>query len=71
MGDTGVSTAAGGHLAASINMLEFPCDTRFHLKLVEDILEEPLIIKGGFLYPQGPGLGIKLDDKKLKKYRID
>jgi len=71
MFDTGVGTAAGAHLAASIKMLEFHCDTRFHLKLVEDILEEPLIVKDGFIFPKGPGLGIKLDEIKLRKYRID
>jgi L-alanine-DL-glutamate epimerase-like enolase superfamily enzyme len=52
-------------------MLEFPCDMRFHLKLADDLVEEPLEIRDGFLYPKGPGLGIKLDEGKLKKYTVE
>jgi muconate cycloisomerase len=38
----------------------------------DDIITEPFAYRDGCLsVPQGPGLGIKLDPKKIAKYRVD
>ncbi len=69
--DTGIGTAASAHLASVVRRLPYACDCRFELRYVEDILKTPNRIEGGYTYvPQGPGLGIEVDDVKLRKYSL-
>lgn len=80
-GETGVGNAANIHLAASTRIINLPSvfavtslaekevtkiAGRFYL---DDLLKEPYGYKdGSIIVPQGPGLGIELDERKLKKY---
>lgn len=42
------------------------------LDLEDSLLTEPLIIEGGKMtVPQGPGLGVAIDEEKLAVYRLD
>jgi muconate cycloisomerase len=69
----GVASAAMAHLAAAtpgIGAEEFPCDILGPLAYEEDLLAEPLRIEAGaVLIPEGPGLGIELDEKKVSRFR--
>jgi L-alanine-DL-glutamate epimerase-like enolase superfamily enzyme len=39
--------------------------------LEDDILTEPHRIERGFMaLPDGPGLGVAVDERKVKKYRV-
>lgn len=80
-GETGVGNAANIHLAASTKIINLPnvfaitslaekevtkIAGRFYL---DDLIKEPYQYKdGSIIVPHGPGLGIELDERKLKKY---
>ena len=56
--------------AAAIKELPHPADIKTPQQFVDDILAEPARIEGGYTYvPQKPGLGIELDEEKMKKWR--
>ena len=69
--DLGLKTAAVTHVAAATPNFSGPSDTCYH-GLVDDILTEPLQFGGGRLrVPDGPGLGVEVDEGKLEKYRVE
>jgi L-alanine-DL-glutamate epimerase-like enolase superfamily enzyme len=72
--ELGVGTAAMIHLALAtpgIGAEEFPCDIIGPLFYEDDVLAEPLPIRGGQAAPhQRPGLGIELDEEKLARYKV-
>lgn len=68
--ESGVGNTANAHLAAAIKELPHPADIKTPQQFVDDILAEPARIEGGYTYvPQKPGLGIELDEEKMKKWR--
>ena len=70
--ELGVGTAAGTHLSAAIPNLKYPCYMFGPLKYEHDVLQEPLKIKDGKIeVPNGPGLGIELDEEMLKRMRAE
>lgn len=72
--ELGVASAAMIHLAMAttgIGAEEFPCDILGSFFYVDDIITEPLAIGNGQARPpEKPGLGVELDDDKVKHYRI-
>ena len=67
--DLGLKTAAITHVAAATPNWTGPNDTCYH-GLVDDILTEKLAIENGQIaVPEGPGLGVEVDEEKLEKYR--
>lgn len=70
MFESGLAHLAGVHLIAATPEISLGCEfyhARYHL--VEDILEEPFPIEGGTVtVPDGPGLGIRPDLEKLRRY---
>jgi glucarate dehydratase len=65
----GVELAAMLHTAASIPTMTMPGDAHYHF------LEDDIIIGGKMKYvngaikvPEGPGLGVELDEEKMEKY---
>jgi len=72
--ELGVASAAMAHLATAttgVGAEEFPCDILGPLAYEEDLLVEPLEVKDGAVRaPDKPGLGVELDDAKLKRYRV-
>jgi glucarate dehydratase len=66
--ELGVSTAAMLHLAASTPYMMYAPDSHYHDQ-VDDIITQPFKYRdGGFAVPQGPGLGVELDEEKIEKF---
>jgi muconate cycloisomerase len=83
-GETGIGNAANLHLAAACRIIDQPIVIgvsapagRGPTKIasvfyVDDICTEPYGYKDGcVIVPNGPGLGVELDEEKLEKYRVD
>ena len=72
--ELGVANAAMIHLALATPAIDadtFPCDILSPFYYDEDILTEPLPIKAGEARaPQGPGLGVELDEEKVAYFRV-
>jgi L-Ala-D/L-Glu epimerase len=68
--ETGVGTIASAHNGAAYRNV-VGTELANYLKWSDDILVERPKFENGFLIlPEGPGLGIEIDQKKLKKYRV-
>lgn len=69
--DTAIGDAASAHFASVIRNLPYACDCRYHKRYAEDVIKTPIRVEGGYTYvPQGPGLGIEVDENKIEKYRV-
>ncbi|HEY3392780.1 MAG TPA: enolase C-terminal domain-like protein [Lacipirellulaceae bacterium] len=70
--ELGVGSAAMIHLALSAPAIDTcSCDIIGPLFYEDDLLNDPLPISGGVArLPDGPGLGVELDDEKVEKYRV-
>lgn len=69
--DLGIKTAAVLHLAASTPAINLAPD-RVNYSLVDDVIESRFEVENGsFSVPDGPGLGVTVDERKVDEYRID
>jgi len=68
-GELGIQLATMLHLGAVIPNLSFAADAHYH-HLTDDIIEGGLLPyqRGAIGVPMGPGLGVKLDREKVRKY---
>ncbi|AMD44910.1 muconate/chloromuconate family cycloisomerase [Bordetella holmesii] len=67
-----VSTAASAHLFATFAQLQWGTELFGPLLITEEILTQPLDYSDFELtVPTGPGLGIELDDAKVKRFTRD
>jgi glucarate dehydratase len=64
-GECGVSTAAYLHIAASLPVLPYALDSHYHHQTADVIRNPPAYVDGCFTLPEGPGLGVDLDDDRL------
>lgn len=73
--ELGVGTAAMIHLAIAtpgITAEQFPCDIIGPLYYTDNILlETPPLAQGKALPIDRPGLGVELDEKKIRMYRVE
>jgi muconate cycloisomerase len=70
MAETGVCTGAMLHLAAALPAVEWGVGFSSQY-LADDILKEPLSFAGGHVsVPTGPGLGIEVDEAKVRRYAV-
>lgn len=69
-GTTGVTAAAALHLAATMPSLDLPCEFNVGMIAIEDdIIRGSLKVESGLMrVPDGPGLGVELDEEKVKRY---
>jgi L-alanine-DL-glutamate epimerase-like enolase superfamily enzyme len=68
--DLGLKTAAMLHVVASSPGFPLANDCTYY-GLEDDILTVPHRIENGYMpVPEGPGLGVQVDDAKVKKYRV-
>ena len=66
-----ISSMAGAHVASTITNLPYPCYLVGPVLHQEDILMEPIDIREGMFHlSDRPGLGIRVNDKQLKKFSI-
>jgi muconate cycloisomerase len=64
--ELGIATAAGLHLAASVENLPFPSYLIGPIKYRQDIAFPNLTVESGSVrVPQAPGLGIEIDEELL------
>ncbi|MFW5945262.1 MAG: mandelate racemase/muconate lactonizing enzyme family protein [Candidatus Natronoplasma sp.] len=70
MGETSVSIAAGAHLFNSTPNLKY-ADLDSHFMLSDNIASGLEFRDGKLWTSDEPGLGIKVDEDKMEKYRID
>jgi glucarate dehydratase len=66
--ELGVSTAAMIHLAGATPYLAYAADSHYHDQVDDIITERHRYHNGCFNLPQGPGLGVSLDEEKVEKY---
>jgi L-alanine-DL-glutamate epimerase-like enolase superfamily enzyme len=74
MASLGICDAAEVHLVASTPNIIFPENPGANRseELVDTVLKERLMPEKGILrVPHTPGIGVELDEKKLKKFKID
>jgi L-alanine-DL-glutamate epimerase-like enolase superfamily enzyme len=68
--DLGLKTAAMLHVVASTPAFKLANDCTYY-GLESDILTSPHVIERGRMnVPEGPGLGVTVDEAKLAKYRV-
>jgi len=71
--ELGIGTAAMLHLAAALPVIDsetYPSDIIGPCYHEADLLKEPLVIgPEAAKVPDGPGLGVELDEKQLERYR--
>ena len=75
MTDLGIASAAELHISAAMRNVR-PDIIAAGISgpgiIADDVIQVPFTIKdGGVDVPEGPGLGIELDEGKVKKYRVD
>lgn len=69
-GDSSIGAAASLHAAAAFKNILYPAECSYHLRMKGDLLKVPLSLSQGALeIPKGPGLGIEIDEMKVKQYR--
>jgi len=68
--DLGIKTAAVLHLVASEPRIDLPPDTIYYA-WEDDVIAEPFSVEDGEIaVPEGPGLGVEVDEGKVEEYRI-
>ena len=66
-----IGSAAAAHFACTYNAVHAHEFSSF-LDAKDHLADRDLVIKDGqLIVPEGPGVGLNLDPKKLKKYRLD
>ena len=65
-GESGIGTALNLHIAASLTTLPHAMDSFYHLQAMDVITEPHSIEDGSFRVPAGPGLGVTIDEDRLK-----
>jgi muconate cycloisomerase len=69
MRETGIGTAAFAHLVAASRPVTDGCGLFGPLMLVHDVVSGPIQYEDGHLIvPHAPGLGVRLDEDKMRRY---
>lgn len=67
----GLVTALSAHLGAVLPFAQWPTITCLN-NYTDSLLTTPLTIRGGYLQvPDGPGLGVDVDEEALTRYRME
>lgn len=68
---TGLTTALSLHLGAVLPLAQWPAVNCLN-NYADDLLQTPILIRGGCArVPEGPGLGIAVDEEALERYRME
>jgi muconate cycloisomerase len=69
--DLGIAEASYAHVCAASKAITLTSDICGETLRVDDLITEPLEIKGGHVrVPEGPGLGVTLDEAAVERYRV-
>jgi len=69
--EMGVSLAAATQIISAYRrVITHKCELSGYPEwMKDDVVKKPIRFEGGFVHvPDGPGLGVELDDSKLEKY---
>jgi glucarate dehydratase len=66
-GEAGISTAAYLQFAAALPVLPYALDSHYHHQTADVITKPHLYVDGCFELPEGPGLGVELDEERLRE----
>jgi L-alanine-DL-glutamate epimerase-like enolase superfamily enzyme len=68
--ESSISSAAALHLACAVPKADWGVSLT-HFYLAEDIVRRPLRLKDGMVaLPEGPGLGIEVDEAAVERFRV-
>ena len=68
--ESSISSAAALHLACAVPKVDWGVSLT-HFYLAEDIVRRPLPLKGGLVaLPDGPGLGVEVDETAVERFRV-
>ncbi len=69
--ETSVGTAAALHFYAATSNVVSAAEIHGSPFYVDDVVEEPFaLVDGGLDVPTGPGLGVRVDEEKVRKYQL-
>lgn len=70
MCETGIASTAGAHMIAATANISLGCEFyQPNYYLAEDLLAQPFAVRNGKVQvPTGPGLGIEVDEDKVRRY---
>jgi len=69
--ETSIASAAAVHLACAVASAEWGVSLT-HFYLAEDIVKIPLSLGAGAVaLPDGPGLGVEIDERAVDRFRVD
>ncbi|MBN1867040.1 muconate cycloisomerase [Candidatus Sumerlaeota bacterium] len=67
-----LGTAAAAHLASVARVLDYPADNTGPRLYTEDVVRTPVQYENShLLVPEGPGLGVEVDEAKLERMSAD
>jgi L-alanine-DL-glutamate epimerase-like enolase superfamily enzyme len=70
-GESSIACAAAMHIAAALPQIAWGL-TLSHDGLAEDVTGRPIVIQGGHVeISDAPGLGIDVDEDRVRRYRRD
>jgi muconate cycloisomerase len=68
--ESSISSAAALHLACAVPKVDWGVSLT-HFYLAEDIVRRPLPLAGGLVaLPDGPGLGVEVDEAAVERFRV-
>jgi len=68
--ESSISSAAALHLACAVPKADWGVSLT-HFYLAEDIVKRPLPLSGGLVaLPDGPGLGVEVDEAAVERFRV-
>jgi muconate cycloisomerase len=68
--ESSISSAAALHLACAVPKADWGVSLT-HFYLAEDLVRRPLQLAGGAVaLPEGPGLGVEVDEAAVERYRV-
>ncbi|HSR09845.1 MAG TPA: mandelate racemase/muconate lactonizing enzyme family protein [Thermodesulfobacteriota bacterium] len=69
-GDSSIGAAASLHAAVAFANILFPAEVSYHLRMRGELLRNPPEFRNGELtVPEGPGLGVEIDEAALRKFQ--
>ena len=66
-GEAGISTALQLQLAAALPVLPYAIDSHYHHQTADVITKPFRYVDGCFELPEGPGLGVEIDEDELAR----